>query len=201
MRRFFVSVMASNEDTFGRAVSLAVHDLRTPLATLLGFARTLQRTELGSPQDQYVGMMVAAGEQLGELLDDLGLIARIESERWEANVQEVDTLQIAQAAAQALEGADPTGSGAGVGVDSEAAERALHLLARCALRHGGLQTITIEANGATIAVHPVTPGAAPVLMRQTMRDFGAAVGARVVAALGGSVELEGDRLVVRLPLA
>jgi hypothetical protein len=83
----------------------------------------------------------------------------------------------------------------------EAAERALHGLARCALRHGGLDQIGLEADGSAIAVHPVTPEAAPVLMREALRDFGAAVAARVVSALGGSVELADDRLVVRLPAA
>jgi signal transduction histidine kinase len=193
--------MASNEDTFGRAVSLAVHDLRTPLATVFGFARTLQRTELGSPQDQYVAMMAAASEQLGEILDDLGVLARIETNRWEPNVQEVDSLELARSAAESLEGASASGEGTAVRVDVEAAERALQSLARCAMRHGGLDAIGIEANGPAIAVFPVTEGAAPVLMRETLRDFGAAVAAHVVAALSGSVELADDRLVVRLPAA
>jgi signal transduction histidine kinase len=193
--------MASSEDTFGRVVSLAVHDLRTPLATVVGFARTLQRNELGSPQDQYVAMMVAASDQLGELLDDLGLLARIESERWEPNLQEVDSLELARSAAESLEGASAFGSGSTVRVDVEAAERALHALARCALRHGSLDAIGIEADGRDISVRPVTPAAAPVLMRETLRDFGAAVAARVLASLGASVELADDRLVVRLPAA
>jgi signal transduction histidine kinase len=193
--------MVANEDTFGRAVSLAVHDLRTPLATVLGFARTLQRGTLEPPNDQYVEMMVAAGEQLGEILDDLGALARIESERWEPNMQDVDSRQIAAGAAQRLEGATAVGEGTAVRVDVDSAERAVYSLARCALRHGGLDAITVEAEGSTIAVHPVTAAAAPVLTRQTLRDFGAAVAARVVDALGGSVELEGERLVVRLPPA
>ena len=182
-------------------VSLAVHDLRTPLATVVGFARTLQRTELGSPQDQYVAMMVAASDQLGEILDDLGVLARIESDRWDPNLQEVDSLELARSAAESLEGASASGSGGAVRVDVEAAERAVHGLARCALRHGGLDQIAIEADGSSIAVRPVTLDAAPVLMRETLRDLGAAVAARVIAALGGSVDLADDRLVVRLPAA
>jgi signal transduction histidine kinase len=193
--------MAATEDTFGRVVSLAVHDLRTPLATVLGFARTLQRTQLGSPQDQYVGMMVAASDQLGEILDDLGMLARIESERWEPNVQEVDSLELVRAAAEELDEATSSGQGAHVRADVDAAVRALVCVARCAQRHGGVDGVSIEAEGATIAVHPVTDAAAPVLMRQTLRDFGAAVAARIIVALGGSVDLEGDRFVVRLPAA
>lgn len=166
---------------------------------MAGFARTLQRKELGSPQDEYVAMMVAASEQLGEILDDLGVIARIESDRWEPNVQDVDSLELAQAAADAVEGAVAAGHGGLVRVDRDGAERALQRLAHCALRHGGLDAVTIEAAGPVVYVHPVVPAAAPVLMRETLRDFGAAVAARVVAALGGSVELDGERLAVRLP--
>ena len=182
-------------------VSLAVHDLRTPLATVVGFARTLQRTELGNPQDQYVAMMVAASDQLGEILDDLGVLARIESDRWEPNVQEVDSLELARSAAESLEGASAAGAGSDRPRRRRGGGACTARLARCALRHGGLDQIGLEADGSAIAVHPVTPEAAPVLMRETLRDFGAAVAARVVSALGGSVELADDRLVVRLPAA
>src|SRR5918994_2169726 len=78
VRRFRLASMAPTEDTFARLVSLAVHDLRTPLATVSGFARTLQRTSLGDPTDAYVEMMVAACAQLAELLEEVGLVARIE---------------------------------------------------------------------------------------------------------------------------
>ena len=182
-------------------MSLAVHDLRTPLATISGFARTLQRVELGDPHDRYVEIMVSAGEQLADILDGLGLVARIESGRWEPNVQEHDSAELAREAVAPLDGATVTGSGATVRVDGPAAERALHDLARCALRHGGLDTITVDVDGPHVAVTPIVPDAVPVLTRETLRDLGAAVGARIVAALGGSTAVEGDRLVVRLPAA
>ena len=193
--------MAANEDTFARLVSLAVHDLRTPLATVSGFARTLQRTSLGDPTDKYVEMMVAASNQLAELLEELGLVARIEAERWEPNVQEVDSLELAGAAASAVEGVRAAGSGATVRVDHDAAESALRLLARCALRHGGLKELDLTVSGAEIAIAPVTQGAAPILLGREARDLGALIALRVVRALDGSVELEADRLVVRLPAA
>jgi hypothetical protein len=50
-------------------------------------------------------------------------------------------------------------------------------------------------------VGPVTSDAAPVVMAEDLRDLGAAVGLRVVAALGGSAELDGETLVVALPAA
>ena len=166
-----------------------------------GFARTLQRTPLGDPTDKYVEMMVAASNQLAELLEELGLVARIEGGRWEPNVQEVDSLELAGAATAELEGVRADGSGATVRVDRDAAETAIRLLARCALRHGGLNELDVAVTGAEIAIAPVTKGAAPILLGQEARDLGALIALRVVRALDGSVELEADRLRVRLPSA
>lgn len=191
--------MAQTEDTFARLVSLAVHDLRTPLATVSGFARTLERTTFGDPEDKYVQMMVAASNQLAELLEDIGLVARIEGGRWEPNVQEVDSLELARNATGAVEGAQAAGSGATVRVDRDGAETALRLLARCALRHGGLQELDVQVAGAEIAIAPITEAAAPILLGQEARDLGALIALRIVRALGGTVELDGGRLFVRLP--
>lgn len=189
----------ASEDTFAKLVSLAVHDLRTPLATVSGFARTLQRKDLGDPTNQYVRMMVTATGQLADLLDDVGLAARIESGRWEPNLQDADLLELAREAAALVEGASAEGEGGSVRVDREAVTAALRQLASCALRHGGLDEITIAVSGAEAAIVPVTEGAAPILMLEQMRDLGAAIAARIVSALGGSVELDSERLVVRLP--
>ena len=199
MRRFRLASMASTEDTFARLVSLAVHDLRTPLATVSGFAKTIQRTKLGTPTDTYVEMMVAASAQLAELLDEVGLVARIEGDRWEPNVQEVDSRELADAAAARLETATAGGSGATVRVDRDAAELALGQLARCAQRHGGLERIELTAEGPLVAIAPIVPAAAPIVMREQARDLGALIAARVVDALGGDLELDGERLLVRLP--
>jgi hypothetical protein len=38
-----------------------------------------------------------------------------------------------------------------------------------------------------------------VVLGEELRDLGAAVAVRVVRALGGSVELDGDTLTVKLP--
>lgn len=193
--------MAANEDTFGRLVSLAVHDLRTPLATVSGFARMLERTSLGDPADTYVQMMVAASNQLAELLEDVGLAARIESGRWEPNVQEADSLELVRAGAGAIDGARVGGRGSLVRVDRDAAETALRQLTRCAMRHGGLKELDVTVTGPDLAIAPVTDGAAPILLGQHARDLGALIAGRIVRALGGTVELEGDRLIVRLPAA
>src|SRR5215813_1641999 len=67
--------MTAQQDTsFARVTSLAAHDLRTPLATIFGFARTIQRsTELEPPVSRYVDMIVEASMQMTELLEKLAL--------------------------------------------------------------------------------------------------------------------------------
>lgn len=188
-----------SEDTFARLVSLAVHDLRTPLATVSGFARTLQRTKLGDPVDKYVELMVSAGAQLADLLDELGLAARIEGGRWEPNVQDVDSRELADTAAGRVGAANVDGAGATVRVDRDAATLALFQLARCTLRHGGLERVELRVDDAEIAIGPVVEGARPVLLAEDARDLGALIAARIVPALGGSLQLEEERLLVRLP--
>jgi signal transduction histidine kinase len=186
--------------TFPSLVSLACHDLRTPLATVSGFAHTLARlNELGSPADRYVEMMIAASGELTELLDSLGLLARIEAGRYEPARVETDSLELAHAAAARLgDGlADVTGGGGTIAVDPEPAEQAVYGLARCTLRHGGLERVGLDAEGSELRISPVTDAAAPIVMAEDIRDLGAAAGQRIVGALGGSTELVDGTLVVR----
>jgi signal transduction histidine kinase len=194
--------VSSPDTAFSRLVSLAAHDLRTPLATIHGFAQTLVRMgELGEPKQRYVEMIDAASRQLAELLDELGTAARIEGGRYEPNIQPVDTLLLARGAAEEL-GEDRVavaGDGGTVQVDVEATQRGVAAFAQAALRHGGLEQVDLLANGPTLTVSPVTPSSGPVLLGEQLRDLGAAVAVLVVRANGGSVELNGDTLSVRLP--
>ena len=192
------------ERPFAQLVSLACHDLRTPLATIHGFARTLiRRDDLGHPVDRYIGMIDAASEQMAELLDALAVVARIEDGRYDPARQDVDTAGLARAAAERLgpERVTTGGSGALVAVDSQASTRAVAAFAECALRHGGLERVDVTAHGPELAVSPVSEAVAPIILGDELRDLGAAVSRRVVEALGGSLELAGETLRIRLPPA
>jgi hypothetical protein len=115
-------------------------------------------------------------------------------------VRAVDTLELARSAAERL-GEDRVGvvgEGAEVELDPDATERAVGALARCALRHGGLERVELEVRGADVALAPVTPASAPVVLGEDLRDLGAAVAVRLIRARGGSVELDGETLRVRL---
>lgn len=189
------------ENSFSGFVSLACHDLRTPLATVSGFAHTLQRTDgLGEPAGRYVEMIQAASEQIAELLEELGLVARLEGGNYAPSLVEADTLELAQSAASRLgEKAGAAGSGAAVRIDRDAVERGLAGLALCALRHGGLERVELTADGPSVWIEPVIPSAAPIVLGDDLKDLPAAAARRVVEALGGALELEGERLQVRLP--
>jgi signal transduction histidine kinase len=189
---------------FAGLVSLACHDLRTPLATVIGFVRTLPRVvDADERASRYLALMDAAAEQLSALLDDLSLAARIESGRYDPLVGEADTLQLARSAAERTTDGkvEVGGRGAAVAVDVDSTVGALAHLARCALRHGGLERVRLDADGPGVALSPVARDIAPILLGEDLRDMGAAVAVRAIAAIGGSTSAEDDHLVVLLPLA
>jgi len=189
-----------DDSDFARLVSLACHDLRTPLATVHGFATTLARGGLEPPADRYVEMIDAASAQLAELIEELSLAARIESDRYDPTQREADTLELAQAAAARLEEGRVrvTGSGAALETDSDAVERGLAALFQSALRHGGLDAVDVQVDGAEVRLTPVTPASAPVVLGEDLRDLGAAVAVRLVRRLGGTVTADGETLAIRL---
>ena len=162
---------ATEDNDFARLVLLACHDLRTPLATVHGFAQTLVRTgEFEDPAARYLEMIDTASGQIADLIDELALFARIEA----------------------------GGEGARLKLDADATERAVAALARCALRHGGLEQVRLSARGTSLELSPVTPASAPVVLGEDLRDLGAAVAVRVLRAQGGSVELDGETLHIGL---
>jgi two-component system OmpR family sensor kinase len=190
-----------NDTSFARLVSLACHDVRTPLATVHGFAKTLTRTvDLQAPADRYVEMIEAASAQMAELLDELSLVARIESGRYDPGLREVDTLVIANAAAERL-GEDRVrvaGEGATITTDVEGVDRGVSALVQAALRHGGLDEVEVVVRGTVIEVSPITDSSGPVVLGQELRDLGAAVAVTLIEFLGGAVEVEDGTLTIAL---
>jgi signal transduction histidine kinase len=189
---------------FAQLVSLACHDLRTPLATASGFARTLQRLDqIGQPADRYAEMIGAATDQMAALLDLLSVAARVEDGRFEPEARAVNSRELADAAAKRADSGriKVTGEGADVETDPHWAPLSLGALAEAARRHGGLEQVTLTVNGEEIAIGPIVDKAGPIAAGQDLRDFAAAVGARVLQAGGAAVEVDAERLLVRFPTA
>ena len=180
-------------DDFSRLVSLACHDLRTPLATVQGFAKTMLRMdELDEEKRRrYLGLIDNSADELAHLLDLLSLAARIEGGRYDPVVREADSLALAPAGA--------TGAGTIVRVDPEPVERALAALVRAAERHGGVD-VAAAVDGPRVSIEPVVEGAGPVVLGESAKDLGAAVAVLLLRALGAEVALDGERLVVTLPV-
>jgi signal transduction histidine kinase len=190
-----------NDSSFARLVSLACHDVRTPLATVHGFVKTLERTvELEAPADRYVEMIEAASGQMAELLDELALAARIESGRYEPALRDADTLALAHNAVERLgdDRVNVSGEGAIVQVDFEGVDRGVSALIQATLRHGGLQEVDVVVRGKEIDVSPVTDSSSKVVVGAELRDLGAAVAVKLIDALGGSVTVDGSKLTIRL---
>jgi signal transduction histidine kinase len=177
---------------FPSLVSLACHDLRTPLATVQGFAKTMLRTdELDEEKrSRYLGLIDAASDELVVLLDLLSLASRVEDGRYDPVLRQVDSLELVP------EGV--SGTGATVKVDPDAAASALSSLARAAARHGGV-AVSTSVDGPHVSIEPVVATAAPVVLGEEQKDLAAAVAVRVLRALGAELTLEGERLTVTLP--
>ena len=188
----------SDDGNFAQLVSLACHDVRTPLATVHGFVKTIERTvELAPPTDRYMEMIGAASAEMAELLDTLSVAARIEAGRYDPTPRAADTLEFARNAQERLEGVALSGEGAQLETDVETADRAVTSLVRCALRHGGLDEVQVVVRGREIDVSPITPASAPVVLGEDLRDLRAAVAVRVLRALGGDASVDGETLTIR----
>ena len=184
------------DDRFPRLVSLACHDLRTPLATIYGFARTLTRAgELDERTGRFLGMIEEASEQMTSLLDELGVAARIEMGRWEPTLLEADTVELARAADERIA---VEGEGESIRTEPEAVARALAALALAAVRYGPAEHVEWNVRGRELALSPVLRDAAPVVGGEDPRDLGSLVARLVIEELGGSLELDGETLRVIL---
>jgi signal transduction histidine kinase len=169
---------------FPRLVSLACHDLRTPLATINGFAKTLTRTgTLAERESRFVDLIVAAADQMTALLDQLGVAARIESDRYEPPLAEADTLELARSD-------DPRiateGTGETIETDVGGIRRSLESLARCAAVHGSVPQVTWRVQGRRLTLSPLAGDAAAVVSGDSPRDLGSLVARLVIERLGGS---------------
>jgi signal transduction histidine kinase len=191
----------SDDERFVQAMRMACHDLRTPLAVVSGFARTLARTELAAPTDRHVQMIVDASDQLEELVDELTIMVGIQGGRFAPQLNDVDSLELARAAAAELEAGrvDVAGAGQTVRVPEKETRRAVRQLARAASRHGGVDSVRLDVDGASLAISPVTRSSAPVLLGEDSKELGALAASALLRAVGSSVDVEGERLVVRLP--
>ena len=94
-------------------------------------------------------MIGAASAQIDELVDQLRLVARIESGSYEPVLAERDSLELAREAASRLDDdrVEVTGRGAAVLVDPEPTTRALCRLAGRRRASVGIETVALDVDG------------------------------------------------------
>ncbi len=83
-------------------VANASHELRTPLASVIGYIETLKDTKAGSQaetRDTFLSTMEREARRMGELVDDLMSLSRIEAEKHDAPQDQVALLPLVRAVA------------------------------------------------------------------------------------------------------
>jgi signal transduction histidine kinase len=187
---------------FAQVVSLACHDLRTPLATVHGFARTIERMDpLPERTRRYVGLMIEGSGQIADLLERLALISRIERGTYDPALQTLDSLELARTAAGLVQIGEVAveGDGSPVKIDPGATELSIAAFLTGAIRHGDSDRLDCTANGLELSIAPVSEESVPILLGLDLRDFGAVAAKIHIEALGGAVAVAGDALRIELP--
>jgi len=128
-----------------------------------------------------------------ELLDRLGLIARISGGSWEPMLREADTLELARSGDARIAVA---GHGEIIRTAPKELARALHELAIVVMRHGAVDRVTWQVAGRTLELEPLPAAAAAVVGGEEPKDLEELAARLVVEALGGSLAVDGDALRV-----
>ena len=194
--------MPDDSRGFPEQISAACHDLRTPLASAYGFARTLER--LGAVEGEharYLSLVVEATEELGRLIDCLALLARAEDGRIVLDRTTLQSRALADAAIDAVPGnrLSALGAGATIEVDAARAAAGLAWLAE-AVVHAvpGDDPLEIDARpDGAFALGPLSEVAGD-RMADGAGDLRALAALAVARAHGGTLAREERQIVLRL---
>jgi light-regulated signal transduction histidine kinase (bacteriophytochrome) len=195
-------------ERFPDLVLLACHDLRTPLATVRGFAATLlARGEMGSDERQWLHAVERGAEELSELLDLVGRATRIEAGTYEPARVSLSLAELAAEAATRIGDGRVTVSGVDdaevelVVADRDDVRDALVGLGRCLLQHGALESIAFEIERGRVTLGPLDDGVAAIALGEKLHDLRAAIGVALLRSSGARVWVEGERLAVEFSAA
>jgi signal transduction histidine kinase/ActR/RegA family two-component response regulator len=155
-------------------LSSTSHELRTPLNAVLGFAQLLQLSDLSEEDQDSVVRILAAGQHLLALINELIDIARIESGEFSLSVEPVAVQPVAEETCQLMAplaadrsitiSQDCPWAGLAVNADRQRLRQILVNLISNAIkynRHGGTVTLTCQAAGpdqVSLAVADTGPG-------------------------------------------
>ncbi len=193
----------------GRLMSAIAHDLRTPLATIYGFAKTIERGGgLDERQERFLGLIIAAAADMDRMIENVSTVGHIAEERMSIANAAVASDALAVAALEAIpERGDGRrvvlrpGTGALVATDADRAARAVALVAESALRlEPNRQEAYLQPDGTAIRTGPFSELLLPGLEAHG-RDVPVETARIVLAYLGATLVAEGDELVARFVAA
>jgi signal transduction histidine kinase len=198
------------ESRFPAQVAVACHDLRTPLATVYGFARTLERLGgLDDRQMRYLGMVVAGAQELTRLIDDLSTLTRLERgtqpiERGRVDLTELIDVVATEAAERHAPGRTIYAPNQGRGfadTDHRLAVAALSGLVDGALRlDPHADHLELTADGSSVLLGPLSEDALR-LYGQADRDLRLTAARCTLQVLAAEVVIEPRHLRVAFPPA
>jgi signal transduction histidine kinase len=188
-------------------LSAAAHDLRSPLSTVYGFARTIERLGgLEEPQAGFLAHILDAARDLDRLLDHVSILGRIGDGRFAPLAEPIATGALADAVAAtgaAARGADGEAPATVLVADEDAID-AIALLASAAVRLDPARgALTVAADGPAVAIEPVAAEVAPFLAGGPgARDLALTTALQVLRALGATLVLDDERrALVAFPVA
>jgi signal transduction histidine kinase/ActR/RegA family two-component response regulator len=221
IRAAAVLAAAERESRKDRFLSLAAHELKTPLTSIKGFSYSLaRRLEKGEPCDpRHVQVLERQAERLHALLEEMLEVSRIETGRFVLHQEPCEVAEVVEAARRSLRrlGADAdvdahVEPSLPLLADRERIERALTamvLRARAlgpvsidARRKAGVARISVQWSGDPLRdpQHALEPlWEAPPPQRQGL-GMALVVARRAAEAHGGTLRVEPHAFVLELPL-
>jgi signal transduction histidine kinase len=197
--------MTEDPAQLGRLMSAVAHDLRTPLATIYGFAKTIERGGgLDERQERFLGLIIAAAADMDRMIENVSTVGHVAEGRLSVDAMAIESAAIATAAVEAVpERADGRrvvlrpGVSASVETDYERAARAIALVAEAALRlEPSRAEAYCRADGSAVRCGPFSEQLLPGLQANG-RDVPVETARIVLRHLGATLESEGDELVAR----
>ena len=83
-------------DMKSKFLSMVVHDVRTPLASIRGFSELLMKKEANEREKTYLKNIVSSTDQLGRLISDLTDLAMIEAGKLKMEKTRIDFSEVAK---------------------------------------------------------------------------------------------------------
>ena len=171
-----------------RLTNLIIHDLRAPLAGIIGYLELLQINSVGSLDDTSRGDIdkaLSVAGQMNEMVNSLLDITRLEEARMPIESSRSDLLLIADEAMESLEsiveyrnlGTEKPSHPVWVECDPRLTRRIIVNLLHNAIKYtprDGQITLRVESreNSARVSVQDNGPGIAPQYREQIFRKFG-----------------------------